>query len=75
LDRVARGETIEITDRGRPVALLTPLAKGSRIEQLRASGEIVPTTDELDDLPGPLVLACGVEPPSEVLVRLRRHER
>jgi antitoxin (DNA-binding transcriptional repressor) of toxin-antitoxin stability system len=70
---VARGETIEITDRGRPVALLTPLPEGSRLDQLRAAGEIDPATAALEDLPEPLEL--GVEPPSEVLARLRRDER
>ena len=72
---MAQGETIEITDRGRPVALLTPLPEGSRFERLLASGEIEPATRELADLPEPLVLGAGVEPPSEVLARLRRHER
>ena len=38
-----RREPIEITDRGRPVALLTPLPKAqSRREQLIASGRFDP---------------------------------
>jgi prevent-host-death family protein len=75
LGRVARGETIQITDRGRPVALLSPLPAGSRLDQLRAAGEIESATDSLADSPEPLVLAPGVEPPSEVLARLRSDER
>lgn len=75
LSRVARGETIEITDRGRPVALLSPLPEGSRLDQLRAAGEVEPATGGLEDLPEPLELTPGVEPPSEVLARLRRDER
>ena len=71
---VERGETIEITDRGRPVALLTPLPGGSPLEQLRAAGEIEPATADLDDLPPPLT-AEGAELPSAVLARLRRDER
>lgn len=34
LRRVEAGETIEITDRGRPVALLSPLPQGGPYEQL-----------------------------------------
>jgi prevent-host-death family protein len=71
---VERGETIEITDRGRPVALLSPLPTGSPLEQLRAAGEVEPATADLDDLPPPMAVE-GAEPPSAVLARLRRDER
>jgi len=47
LARVATGETIEVTDRGRPVALLVP-ASGDRWEELMASGEVVAATGEGD---------------------------
>jgi prevent-host-death family protein len=72
---VERGETVEITDRGRPVALLGPLPTGSRLEQLRAAGELEPATEDIDDLPEPVELSRGAEPPSAVLARLRRDER
>ena len=72
---VARGETIEITDRGRPVAILGPLPEGSPLELLRAAGDIDSATGDVDDLPEPVVLADGVESPSQALVRLRRQER
>lgn len=75
LRRVEQGETIEVTDRGRPVALLSPPPEGSPLDRLRALGEIDPATGDLDDLPEPLVLAPGIERPSEVLSRLRRNER
>ena len=75
LRRVAGGETIEITDRGRPVALLSPLPEGSALERMRAAGEVIPATRDLDDLPAPLPLPPGAEPPSAVLARLRRDER
>ena len=71
---VEEGETIEITDRGRPVALLTPLPAGSPLERLRATGEAEPATADLDDLPAPL-RSRAAELPSEVLARLRRDER
>ena len=75
LRRVEQGETIEVTDRGRPVALLSPPPEGSAFDRLRALGEIEPATGDLDDLPEPLVLGTGTEHPSEVLSRLRRNER
>lgn len=75
LRRVERGETIEVTDRGRPVALLAPPPEGSQLDRLRATGDIDPATGDLDDLPEPLILARGIESPSQALARLRRHER
>lgn len=74
LRRVEGGETIEITDRGRPVALLGPLPGGSPLEQLRRAGEIDEATGDIDDLPAPLP-STGPESPSAVLARLRRRER
>jgi antitoxin (DNA-binding transcriptional repressor) of toxin-antitoxin stability system len=71
---VEGGETIQITDRGRPVALLTPLPEGSPLELLRAGGEVESATADLDDLPGPLP-SRAAELPSVVLARLRRDER
>lgn len=71
LRRVEAGETIEITDRGRPVALLSPLPQGGPYEQLLASGEIERATLDVVDLPEPLDLDAGVELPSVTLARLR----
>ena len=68
-------ETIEVTDRGRPVAVLAPPPEGSALDRLRALGELEPATGDLDDLPEPLVLAPGTEHPSKALGRLRRNER
>jgi prevent-host-death family protein len=75
LRRVEAGETIEVTDRGRPVALLAPLPDEGPLDRLRARGELTPSQGELDDLPAPLPLAAGQEPPSLILTRLRRDER
>jgi antitoxin (DNA-binding transcriptional repressor) of toxin-antitoxin stability system len=74
LRRVERGETIEITDRGRPVALLGPLPEKGPLEQMRVRGDIVSATESFDDLPDPLP-SRGRELPSAVLDRLRRDER
>jgi prevent-host-death family protein len=73
--RVEQGETIEVTDRGRRVAILTPPPEGNPLDRMRALGEIQPGKGNLDDLPAPLTLAPGVERPSEGLRRLRRDER
>jgi prevent-host-death family protein len=75
LRRVEAGETIEITDRGRPVAVLAPLPNQSPIERLRATGDLEPAAADLSDLAEPLPLGPGQEPPSRVLERLRRDER
>ncbi len=71
---VEEGETIEITDRGRPVALLGPLPQGGPLERLRASGDVEPATGDLDDLPDPLPSRSAASP-STRLARLRDHER
>ncbi len=72
---VEQGETVEITDRGRPVALLTPIPAGSPLERMRAAGDVETAMADLDDLPEPLVLPPETEIPSRVLTRLRRDER
>lgn len=72
---VQRGETIEITDRGRPVALLGPIPVGTRLERLRQTGEVESARSDIADLPEPLIPAPGHDLPSGVLDRLRRDER
>lgn len=72
---VAHGETIEITDRGRPVALLTPLPDAGPLQRLRSAGEVRPAQAGLDDLPTPLRLPPDQDPPSANLEGLRRDER
>jgi len=74
LRRVEDGESIEITDRGRPVAVLAPLP-ADPVERLRASGDLQDSDGDLADLPEPLALPAGAERPSSVLDRLRRDER
>jgi prevent-host-death family protein len=74
LRRVERGETIEITDRGRPVAVLGPIPTVSPLERLRLTGDIQPASSGLADLPDPLP-SSGGRLPSEVLADLRSGER
>ncbi len=75
LRRVEAGETVEVTDRGRPVALLTPVPKADGLERLRADGEATPPLASLETLADPLALPKRTELPSTVLARLRRDER
>lgn len=71
---VEQGEAMEITDHGRPVALLTPLPADGPLERLRTAGQTTAASGSLHDLPPPIVLS-EAEPPSAVLERLRRDER
>ena len=68
--RAAAGEIITITDRGRPVARLTPIRK-SRIEELIDSGLARPAKRPILDLPerkpGPSL--------SAEILRMRDEER
>ena len=48
LARIARGETLEVTDRGLPVAILAPLPKPmSVLERLRREGRVTPARGDL----------------------------
>jgi prevent-host-death family protein len=39
--RVVSGESVEVTDRGQPVARIVPMAAGNEYERMVADGEIV----------------------------------
>lgn len=75
LRRVEAGETIEVTDRGRPIARLVPVGTGSTWDRLVAEGRVTLARGSIDDLPPPLPLPKGAVPPSEILRRMREHER
>ena len=78
LREVEGGVTFEITDRGRPIALLGPLPDKEPLERLRASGDVSTPTGTLDDLPPPPPpprIGVGKRPASAILTRLRAHER
>ena len=75
LRRVEAGETIEVTDRGRPVAVLAPLPVSEPLGRLRAAGDVVAAIRSMDELPKALPLPVGKEAPSTVLARLRRDDR
>lgn len=72
---VERGETLEVTDRGRPVALLVPARAGDPLEELAARGRVAQATGDLLALGPPLAPARGVPIPSKLLSRVRADER
>lgn len=72
LARVAGGETLEVADRGRPVALLVPVGN-DEWQALLASGRIRPPSDDgdlLEERPGDY----GIEASAQ-LAAMRDEER
>jgi prevent-host-death family protein len=75
LREVEAGATVEITDRGRPVALLVPVPAGGTLARLVASGRLAPAEGDLLELGEPLEPEPGIPLPGEELARLRESER
>lgn len=75
LDRVKAGETLEVTERGHAVALLTPIpAPATALERLVATGRATPAAGDLLEL-GPPLGKRASRRASEALEELRRDER
>jgi len=72
LSRVGEGESFQITDRGRPVAVLSPVATGGMWEHLVQQGQLSAADGDVTD-----VLPVPVDGPSAsaVLEDLRADER
>ena len=75
LRRVAAGESFQVTDRGRPVALLVPVPPAEGLDALVETGRARPGSGRIGDLGPPLPPRPGALTPSEVLERLRADER
>jgi prevent-host-death family protein len=75
LKHVKAGRSVEVTERGRPIALIVPLPKGGSIERLIAEGRATPAEGNLNDLPAPRPPKRGQPLPSQVLARMREEER
>ena len=73
--KVRRGERLEVTDRGRPVAILAPIHSDDPLNALESSGRLTRAEGDLLDLPLPIRLPPGTERPSRRLMRLRTEER
>ncbi len=75
LRRVERGEAFTVTDRGRPVALLSPVPDDDDpLAALIATGELIPAKGRLADLPPPLPAVPGRPTLSEILAEMRAEE-
>ncbi len=72
--RAAAGETLTVTDRGRPAAQLSPLPT-SPLARLLESGSARPARTDLAELPEPLPAAGGRSSLSDALADLRADER
>jgi len=74
LRRVAAGETVEVTDRGRAVARIVPMHEASRLEQLQAEGRASGATGDVLDVK-PMSRTRGKPLLSRVLADMRADER
>ena len=72
LDRVKAGETLEVTEHGRPVARLTPNppTRLSIIDQMIADGRAQAATGDRRTIPPPPKIP-GARPLSEILQEMR----
>lgn len=70
----AAGESVTITDRGRPVAQMVPLSS-SRVEALIAADRVRPARRRLSELPAPARRKRGRPALSEELSEMRGAER
>ena len=71
---VERGQVIEVTAHGRPVARLVPVKGANRRAQLAAGGRITPAHGKLLDA-GPPLEPGALPAPSVALARARSSER
>ena len=75
LREVEAGGSLEITARGRPVALLVPVRGTTHVERLLKHGRVTAPTADLLGLGPPLPRAVGKLRPSAALARARARER
>ena len=72
LRRVAQGEALQVTERGRAVAVLGPLPPDDHpLADLIAAGRVTPASARVADLAPPLRLQPGAPTLSEVLQQMR----
>lgn len=70
LERVQGGEELTVTDRGRPIARIVPVAEPAVYERLVAEGVIEPAPDGERRRPGRPILADGTV--SDLVAEQRR---
>ena len=75
LRMVEAGQTLQVTDRGRAVALLVPMPRENVLDGLVVAGRAEPAVGDLLDLDAPVTPAKGVPLPSVSLARARDGRR
>lgn len=76
IERVRRGETLEVTDHGRPVARLVPVEGGlPLLERLAAEGRATPPSVAAGPVPAPPVLGDPSIDVAADIAAARKHER
>jgi len=75
LREVQRGESIEVTDRGHPVAWLVPVSHDAGVTKLAASGRLALGVGDALELGAPLPPTAGTVLPSQALAEARADER
>ena len=75
LREVERGDAIEVTDHGRPVARLVPIPRSSNANALLVTGQLAPAAGDVLELGAPLEPLPGASLPSAELAALRADER
>ncbi len=71
---VQAGETIQVTDRGKPVAMIVPLTDRSVTDELEAAGRVTRAQGDALRI-APVRPRKGVPLPSRILARMRADER
>lgn len=73
---VEAGETVQVTDRGRPVAMITPVKKDeTTVERLIREGTLIPAKSKRERPFTPLPAPEGQPTLSEILAANRAAER
>lgn len=75
LQHVQAGQAIEVTNRGRPVALLVPVSSGNELDRLSAAGRLMSAESDLLQIGPPLEPQPDSPLPSAALESARDDER
>jgi prevent-host-death family protein len=72
---VQDGQTLTVTDRGRPIALVVPFRGRSKLEQLIAEGRVTPAQSTTKPVPNPVKIGArsATSSTSSVGDHLSRH--
>ena len=74
IGRVQAGESVEVTDRGRPVARIVPIRGGSAVARLRDEGRVADASRAPRSMTRPQPLPQG-QTLSDILAEMRADER